>query len=67
MTLQEFVELTDSCEAAREKHESYCSAVNEEGNWNHVTMSAATRLHNAYLALRAQVDAELEAEEKAGL
>lgn len=62
MTGEQFQALLDKRDAARDAHESYCAAVNEEGAWGTVTDRAAHRLHDAYLALQEQVDAELEAE-----
>ncbi len=62
-----FQDLLDERDAAREAHEGYCAAVNEEGEWGIVTDAAARRLHLAYLALQERVDSELEAERAEGL
>ncbi len=62
-----FDALLDERDAAREAHEMYCAAVNEEGSWGVAQVARASRLHMAYLALQARIDAELDAERKAGL
>jgi hypothetical protein len=62
-----FDALLDERDAAREAHEMYCAAVNEEGGWTTATSARARQLEQAYLLLQEQVEAEIDAERKAGL
>jgi hypothetical protein len=62
-----FDSLLDERDAAREAHEMYCAAVNEEGEWSVAQVARASQLERAYLLLQEQVEAEIDAERKAGL
>ncbi len=59
--------LLDERDAAREAHALYCAAVNEVGEWSVAQVARARQLEQAYLLLQEQVEAEIDAERKAGL
>ncbi len=62
-----FDALLDERDAAREAHALYCAAVNEEGEWSVAQVARARQLEQAYLLLQERVEAEIDAERKAGL
>jgi hypothetical protein len=62
-----FDSLLDERDAAREAHEMYCAAVNEEGEWSVAQVARARQLEQAYLLLQERVEAAIEAERAEGM